>query len=127
MEHVALADDLWLVSAGAVDASEPPPVLSALATGGGAARRVALVRAVFLPDGLPPPPLRALLRALGHRVVALSTAAVREPREARLVDEWTLPADGASAPQLTAAGVPLALYLTQRCVQSVGAAAVCVR
>jgi hypothetical protein len=90
-------------------------VLAALAATA-TARRVALVRAVFLADGLPPPPLRALLRALGHGVVVLSTSAVREPREARVVEEWTLPAGGAGAPQLTAQGVPLALYLTQRCV-----------
>ena len=112
VDALTLADGTLLVHA---DANAVADVL--LATVSSAqppALRVALVRAVFLADGAPLPPLASLLRPLGHGVIALAATAVQRPREQRHVDEWTA-SDGAGAPELSARAVALPLYLTQRC------------
>ena len=106
---VALGKDLVCVAAGAAD--EAAGLLAALACD--APRRVALVRSIFAANGSPPTPICALLRPLGHDVVALSLRCLRDPVRACFVDEWTLPAS--AAPTQTALGVPLPEYLSQRC------------
>ena len=107
---VTLGPDLVCVAAGAAD--DAARILAALACD--ALRRVALVRSIFAPDGSPPTPPAALIRPLGHGVVAIALRCVREPVSVCLVDEWTLPASGGT-PAQTAQGVPLPEYLTQRC------------
>ena len=110
-QGVALGAGLLCVAAGACeDVSER---LAALARGAAPPQRVAVVRAAFAQDGAPAAALP--LRALGHGVVAVAVACVRDPAQARLVDEWTLPAAADGAPLLTAQGVPLPDYLSQRC------------
>ena len=112
---VTLGPDLVCVAAGASD--DAATVLAAPAY---AQRRVALFRSIFAAVGSPSTPPKALIRPLGHGVVAVALRCVRDPAHSCLVDEWVVPASGGTRTQ-TALGVPLPEYLSQRC----GAAVVC--
>ena len=106
---VALGPDVLCVAAGAAD--DAAALLAAL--GRPAQRHLAVLRSAFAADGTPPTPASALVRPLGHGVVAICLACVRDAVRACLVDEWALPAAG--APEQTVQGVPLPAYLSQRC------------
>ena len=84
---------------------------------------LALVRAAFLPDGEPPPPLRTLVASLGQGVVALAASCVQQPSAALFVDAFDVSALDLSAPaeqQASAAlavSVPLPAYLHSWCAR----------
>ena len=89
-----LRDGVFALAVGSLEAAAP---LLASFEPSAQPRRVALVRAPFHPEAAATVPLAALLRPLGHGVVALATCVVQQPAQACWVEEWLLPGGAAEA------------------------------
>lgn len=119
-------DTLVCVSAAAAEDASP---LVEAAVVAGCTDVVGVVRAAFLPDGTPAPPLERVMRPLGNRVVAVAAHVLQQPHLARVVDVWQLDyedkgsyvsyADGRVRPsaRLQDSSQPLARFLKSRRVR----------